>query len=149
MSTNKEKIITMFYEEHLLPSDIANDLNVSKAYITKVINKDSRYNKEKLERRNSNKLNRNERNKIKARVKRQEKQSKDILKIQHDIDCMTLSTPSRLSDEDFAGWNLSIYKRNKNYDLVATKDVNLTYDVPKFISMKRILPPQNYRYNNV
>ena len=40
-------------------------------------------------------------------------------------------------------------RRNKNYDLVATKDVNLTYDAPKFISMKRILPPQNYRYNNV
>jgi len=117
MNTNKEKIITMFYEEHLLPSDIANDLNVSKAYITKVINKDSRYNKEKLERRNSNKLKRNERNKIKARVKRQEKQSNDILKRQHDIDCRTLSTPSRLSDEDFARWNLSIYKRNKNYDL--------------------------------
>ena len=80
MNTNKEKIITMFYEEHLLPSDIANDLNVSKAYITKVINKDSRYNKEKLERRNSNRLKRNERNKIKARIKRQAEMDLDILK---------------------------------------------------------------------
>lgn len=149
MNSKKEQILNMFYEEHQLPSAIANDLNVSKAYITKVINKDSRYNKENLERRNSNRLKRNERNKIKARIKRQEKTSNDILKIQHDIDCKTLSTPSRISDEDFARWNLSIYKRNKNYDLVATKDVNLTYDVPKFISTKRILPPQNYRYNNV
>lgn len=149
MNSKKEQILNMFYDKHLLPSAIANDLNVSKAYITKVINKDSRYNKEKLERRNSNRLKRNERNKIKARVRRQEKHSNDILKRQHDIDCKTLSTPSRLSDEDFARWNLSIYTRNKNCDLVATKDVNLTYDVPKFISMKRILPPQNYRYNNV
>ena len=58
MKSKKEKIIDMFYEKHLSPSVIANSLKVSKAYVTKVINKDSRYNTEKLLRRKNNKLKR-------------------------------------------------------------------------------------------
>ena len=39
----KDKIIDLFYEKHLRPSDIAKQLKVAKSYITKVIQKDSRY----------------------------------------------------------------------------------------------------------
>ena len=39
----KDKIIDLFYEKHLRPSDIAKQLKVAKSYITKVIQKDSIY----------------------------------------------------------------------------------------------------------
>ena len=67
-----------------------------------------------------------------------------MLKSIHDKDAKYLSTKYEMSDEDFARCNLSIYTRNKDCDLVAVKGVNLTYDVPKKISMQRKLLPQNY-----
>lgn len=41
------EIIRLYYEEHKRPTDIADMLKVSKPYITKVIQKDDRYIKEK------------------------------------------------------------------------------------------------------
>ena len=60
----KDKIIDLFYEKHLRPSDIAKQLKVAKSYITKVIQKDSRYIEEKESRKAENK----EKNKIQKRV---------------------------------------------------------------------------------
>ena len=42
-----EDIIRFFYEEHKRPTDIAEELKVSKPYITKIIQKDEKYIKEK------------------------------------------------------------------------------------------------------
>ena len=41
------EITRLFYEEHLRPTDIAKQIGVSKSYITKIIQKDERYIKEK------------------------------------------------------------------------------------------------------
>ena len=60
----KDKIIDLFYEKHLRPSDVAEQLKVAKSYITKVIQKDSRYIEEKESRKAKNK----EKNKIQKRV---------------------------------------------------------------------------------
>ena len=60
----KDKIIDLFYEKHLRPSDIAKQLKVAKSYITKVVQKDSRYIEEKESRKAKNK----EKNKIQKRV---------------------------------------------------------------------------------
>ena len=55
-----EDIIRFFYEEHKRPTDIAEELKVSKPYITKIIQKDERYIKEKEYRSNiSNILSKN------------------------------------------------------------------------------------------
>lgn len=144
MKSKKDKIIDMFYERHLSPSVIANSLKVSKAYVTKVINKDSRYNCEKLQRRKNNKIKRNEKSKIYMRIKRNANQ--DIcLKTQHNKDVLALSeTRKEISDEEFVKYNLSIYSRNKNGDLIATKKIILPYDVPLRLHCKRILPTQHY-----
>lgn len=53
--SNKEKIIDLFYNEHLNPVDIALELNVNNAYISKVIKKDFRYHEEKNQRKQHNK----------------------------------------------------------------------------------------------
>ena len=48
-------ILKLFYDDKHTASEIAKQLNVSNAYITKVINKDSRYYAEKIQRKNLNK----------------------------------------------------------------------------------------------
>ena len=44
---SKENIINLFYIEHLKVKEIAEKVNTSSAYITKVIKQDSRYLQEK------------------------------------------------------------------------------------------------------
>ena len=41
------EITRLFYDEHLRPTDIAKQIGVSKSYVTKIIQKDERYIKEK------------------------------------------------------------------------------------------------------
>lgn len=58
----KDKIIELFYEKHLRPTDISNKIKVKMPYITKIIQKDSRYNAEKETRRLDNKEKQKEQN---------------------------------------------------------------------------------------
>ena len=51
----KDKIIELFFEKHLKPVDIARKLDVKMPYITKIIQKDSRYIQEKEARKQDNK----------------------------------------------------------------------------------------------
>lgn len=44
----KETIIRLFYIEHLKVKEIAQEINTSSAYITKIIKKDPRYLEEKI-----------------------------------------------------------------------------------------------------
>lgn len=53
--SNKEKIIDLFYSEHLKPVDIALKLNVSNAYVSKVIKKVLGIMKKKV--KENNKMN--------------------------------------------------------------------------------------------
>ena len=81
--SNKEKIIDLFYIKHLKPVDIALKLDVSNSYVTKVIKKDSRYHKEKTQRKQQNKLKHKEQTieYIKAKQK-SNKDSYEALKYQ-------------------------------------------------------------------
>ena len=47
MEMLKENIITLFYIEHLKVKEIAEKINISSAYVTKIIKKDTRYMQEK------------------------------------------------------------------------------------------------------
>ena len=40
---NKERILNLFFNEHLKQVDIAKILNVSKQYVSKLVKADSRY----------------------------------------------------------------------------------------------------------
>ncbi len=96
----KDKIIDLFYEKHLRPSDIANELKVAKSYITKVIQKDSRYIEEKESRKAKNK----EKNKIQKRVcaknrrekEKQERQEYEKLMLLINNDNVILSTRKKM-----------------------------------------------------
>ena len=47
METQKDKIINLFFIEHLKVKEIADITNVTSAYVTKVIKTDARYKEEK------------------------------------------------------------------------------------------------------
>ena len=54
----KEKIISLYYISHLKVKQIAETLNVTSAYVTKVIKQDDRYIEEKQYRKDISKENR-------------------------------------------------------------------------------------------
>ena len=143
----KDKIIDLFYEKHLRPSDVAEQLKVAKSYITKVIQKDSRYIEEKESRKAKNK----EKNKIQKRVcaknrrekEKQERQEYEKLMLLINNDNVILSTKKKESDLQDAKWNRSVYEYDENSsDLVLNPNVNAGYNlakrVPDSIKSKRI-----------
>ena len=57
---NQENILDLYYNKHLKQSDIATAIGVSKQYVSKIVKKDSRFSKEKQERKNGNAIKRKE-----------------------------------------------------------------------------------------
>lgn len=130
-----QKIIMLFYEEHKRPTDIAKELKVSKPYITKVIQKDERYIKEKEHRRDISKENHKvcKRNYINKR-RQTEKQEYQAMIIQINKDNEYLSTKTEMSYLDFAKWNRQMFRYDKNSsDLVLRRGFTFACDVPKRI----------------
>ena len=130
-----EDIIRFFYEEHKRPTDIAEELKVSKPYITKIIQKDEKYIKEKEYRSNISKENHKacKRNYINKR-RQTEKQEYQAMIIQINKDNEYLSTQIQISDLDFARWNRQMFRYDKNSsDLVLRRGFTFACDVPKRI----------------
>lgn len=145
----KDKIIELFFTEHLRPVDISKKLKVGMPYITKIIQKDSRYIEEKEARKLSNK----EKNKIQKRMyaqnKRQkEKQEYQKLLVQINRDNEYLSTKKKENDLQFANWNRSAYEYDKDSsDLVLKNDINTGINVAKRVS--NIVNPNTIKSNKI
>lgn len=137
MEISKETIINLFYLEHLQTKEIAQKINTSSAYISKIVKQDSRYFEEKQLRKKLSKAKRkiDQNNFIKK--KREFKRIEDnyaIMQAQHNQDVNELSKSSHLSNESYRKWNIGAYHYNpskKRYEF----DTNLgrSYDVPKYI----------------
>ena len=145
----KDKIIDLFYEKHLRPSDIAKQLKVAKSYITKVIQKDSRYIEEKESRKAKNK----EKNKIQKRVcaknrREKEKQEYEKLMLLINNDNVILSTKKKESDLQDAKWNRSVYEYDENSsDLVLNPNVNAGYNLAKRV--RNIVNPDSIKSKRI
>lgn len=129
-------ITKLFYEEHLRPTDIASKLKVAKSYITKVIQKDDRYFKEKENRisKSKEKHKASKRNYINQK-RQEEKQEYQTMLKQINSDNAFLSTKSKTSDIEYAKWNRGMYEYDKNSsDLVLRKDITTGYNVCKRVS---------------
>lgn len=135
----KDKIIELFFTEHLKPVDIARKLKVGMPYITKIIQKDSRYIDEKEARKSENK----EKSKIQKRIyaqnrrekEKQEKLEYQAMLMQINKDNEYLSTKNEISDMQFAKWNRGMYDYDGNSsDLILKKGFKFTMDVPKRVS---------------
>ena len=134
----KKIIIEKFYNEHLKPSVIAKELEVNPSYVTKIIQKDSRYIEEKEYRANISKENRkvSKREWIKKKRKSEsDKQLDENVKMQHNQVSKELSYSSEMSDFAFAIWNSGMFQYDKNSsDLVLKKGFKFACDVPKRVS---------------
>lgn len=131
-----QKIIILFYEEHKRPTDIAKELKVSKPYITKVIQKDERYIKEKEYRSNLSKENHKvcKRNYINKR-RQTEKLEYQAMIIQINKDNEYVSTKKEISDLAFVKWNRDMFRYDKNSsNLILRKGFKFAFDVPKRVS---------------
>ena len=135
----KDKIIELFFEKHLRPTEIAKKLKIGMPYITKIIQKDSRYIREKENRKQENKEKSKTQKRIYAQNRRkkekEEKQEYQKLLVQINRDNEYLSTKKKLTDEAFSNWNRGMFDYDKNSsDLVLKRGINVGFDVPKRVS---------------
>ena len=133
--SNKEKIIDLFYIKHLKPVDIALQLDISNSYVTKIIKNDSRYHKEKTQRKQQNKIKHKEQTIEYIRKKQKSnKDSYEALKYQLEKDAEELSYYFDISNRSFRKFNASAYKYNsKRKRFEIDRKLNVSIDVPKTV----------------
>ena len=148
----KDKIIELFFNEHLRPTDISNKLNVKMPYITRIIQTDSRYISEKEARKQENKEKQKSQKRIYAQNKRekerQEKQDYQKLLVQINNDNKFLSTKKQVSDLKYAKWNRSAYDYDENTsDLILKDKIVAGFNVAKRVS--NIVNPNSIKSNRI
>ena len=135
----KDKIIELFYNEHLRQTDISKKLKVKMPYITRIIQTDSRYIEEKEARKQESKEKQKTQKRIYAQNKRekerQEKQDYQKLLVQINNDNKFLSTKKKVSDLKYAKWNRSAYDYDENTsDLILKDKIIAGFNVAKRVS---------------
>lgn len=148
----KDKIIELFYNQHLRPTDISNKLNVKMPYITRIIQTDSRYIEEKETRKQENKEKQKTQKRIYAQNRRekerQEKQDYQKLLVQINNDNKFLSTKKKESDLKYAKWNRSAYNYDENTsDLILKDKIVAGFNVAKRVS--NIVNPNSIKNNRI
>ena len=137
--SKKEKIIRMFFEEKLTTVQIAKELKITKQYVSKIVRLDSRYTKERKDRKLRNKQKQNQRAKDYMYAKRiREKQSRldAMVKMQHAQASCELSGRKTINNRTYRNWNSSIYENNKKtkeYTVKKSFQNKVSYAIPKKI----------------
>lgn len=145
----KEKILDLFYNQHLKQCNIVETLGVTKQYISKIVKADCRYREEKENRTNINSEKRKTYLKEYAKTYKRKKENdnsyEQLLSLQKQ-DAIELSYGNgEISDYAYAKWNSSIYHFNKKGNLVIDKNIKVGYDVPHSINMNKKVPTQRYK----
>lgn len=137
MNKKKENIIALFYIAHLKVKDIADKVNTSPAYITKIIKQDARYKQEKEYRQSISKERRKiaQNNFIKnKREKNRIEDNYSSVLLQHNQASRELSKSKYLTNENYRKWNYSAYKYNSSKHRYEFKEhLGRSADVPKYI----------------
>ena len=145
----QENILDLYYNRHLKQKDIANIVGVSKQYVSKIVNSDSRCKKEKQTRKDKNAITRKdymkEYFKNYVRLKKEDNSYEQLKALQYQ-DSLELSYfNGYMNDYTFAKYNSSIYHRDKNGNLRLNKGINVCNDVPKIINMNIPITTQKYK----
>ncbi len=137
METQKDKILNLFYIEHLKVKEIAEKTSVTSAYVTKVIKIDSRYKEEKNFRKEKSKEKRKLAQNNFIKQKRENKRIEDnyeFVQSQHIQASIELSKSKKLTDENYRKWNTSAYKYNPSkHRYEFDESLGRAADVPKYI----------------
>lgn len=137
MENKKDKIIEMFFINHLSVKEIADSIGTSSAYITKIIKTDERYVKEKQYRKEKSKEKRKQDKNNFMKNKREQKRIDDnysFVQAQHYQATKELSKSRHITNETYRKWNSSAYKYNplkKRYEF--DEKLGRASDIPKYI----------------
>ncbi len=132
----KEEIIQKYYEEDEKIIDISNELKVSRAYISKIIQQDKRYHIKKQVLKDKTQERKREYTKMKMRQIREEKAIQNaIIKQQHIRAIAELSGGYPvISNRAFRKWNASAYKYNKSKKCFEfDRKLSRSYAIPRYI----------------
>lgn len=137
--TKKEEILQMYFGDHKKQESIAELVGVSQSYISQVIQKDSRYTKEKETRHKESMQKKAEYNKEYNKTYIRKRKNNVIEEYYALLELLKkdnkfLSTKYEMLDIAFAKWNRSIYQYDKNSsNLVLKRGINVTKDVPRVV----------------
>lgn len=133
----KEEILKMYFEEHMKQKDIAEILNVTAQYISKIVSKDDRYLAEKSSRHKESQKRKAEYNKeyystYERKYDKSSKEDYDKLRALLDSYARQMSVHSYgISTDAYIKSNLGAYTQDKNGNLVLDDNINASYTVPK------------------
>ena len=137
MENKKDKIIEMFFINHLSVKEIADSIGTSSAYITKIIKTDDRYVGEKQYRKEKSKEKRKQDKNNFMKNKREQKRIDDnysFVQAQHYQATRELSKSRHITNETYRKWNSSAYKYNplkKRYEF--DEKLGRASDIPKYV----------------
>ena len=137
MKNKKDKIIELFFINHLSVTEIADSIGTSSAYITKIIKTDERYVMEKQYRKEKSKEKRKQDKNNFMKNKREQKRIDDnysFVQAQHYQATRELSKSRHITNETYRKWNSSAYKYNplkKRYEF--DEKLGRASDIPKYI----------------
>ena len=147
--SNKEKILDLYYNQHLKQNEIAKIVDTTTQYVSKVVRTDKRNIEEKEKRKKENPENRKiylqEYFKTYNRPKKDDNSYEQMI-AQQIQDSMELSfSNSNISDYAFVKWNSSAYHTNNKGNLVIDRKLKVGFDVPKSVNMNIKIPTQKYK----
>lgn len=137
MENKKDKIIELFFINHLSVKKIADSVGTSSAYITKIVKTDERYIQEKQYRKEKSKEKRKQDKNNFMKNKREQKRIDDnysFVQAQHYQATKELSKSRHITNETYRKWNSSAYKYNplkKRYEF--DEKLGRASDIPKYI----------------
>ena len=147
--SNKEKILDLYYNQHLKQNEIAKLVGTTAQYVSKVVRADKRNKEEKEKRKTENSENRKvymqEYFKTYNRPKKNDNSYEQMV-AQQIQDSLELSFSNNIiSDYAYAKWNSSAYHTNSKGNLVLNRNLKVGFDVPKSINMNIKVPTQKYK----
>ena len=151
--TKKEEILQMYFGDHKKQESIADLVGVSQSYISQVIQKDSRYTKEKETRHKESMQKKAEYNKEYNKTYIRKRKNNVIEEYYALLELLKkdnkfLSTKYEMLDIAFAKWNRSIYQYDKNSsNLVLKRGINVTKDVPRVV--RNVVKASSIKSSNV
>lgn len=151
--TKKEEILQMYFGDHKKQESIAEFVGVSQSYISQVIQKDSRYTKEKETRHKESMQKKAEYNKEYNKTYIRKRKNNVIEEYYALLELLKkdnkfLSTKYEMLDIAFAKWNRSIYQYDKNSsNLVLKRGINVTKDVPRVV--RNVVKASSIKSSNV
>lgn len=147
--SNKEKILDLYYNQHLKQNEIAKLVGTTAQYVSKVVRADKRNKEEKEKRKTENSENRKvymqEYFKTYNRPKKDDNSYEQMV-AQQIQDSLELSFSNNIiSDYAYVKWNSSAYHTNSKGNLVLNRNLKVGFDVPKSINMNIKVPTQKYK----